>query len=91
MVEHPHVLEQPELVQTLITIVTVVTIAKEVAMLDVLFLATGVKHLPVRKVSHVYTITGFGHIILYFLSYIPNATCMHWYIGGLYIILESTC
>ena len=44
MVGHPHVLEQPVLVQTFTTIVTVVSTEKEVAMLDVFSLATGVKH-----------------------------------------------
>ena len=51
MVEHPHVLEQPVLVQTSTTIVTVVTTEMEVAMLDVFSLATGVKHQLARKVS----------------------------------------
>ena len=41
------------LVLTFITIVTVGTFELEVVMLDVSFLATGLKHLPVRKVSHV--------------------------------------
>ena len=50
MAEHPHALEQPELVQTFTTIVTVVTTEKEVAMLDVFLLVTGVKPLPVGKV-----------------------------------------
>ena len=50
MAEHPHVLEQLELVQTFTTIVTVVTIEKEVAMLDVFLLVTGVKPLPVGEV-----------------------------------------
>ena len=51
MVEHPHALEQPVLVQTFITIVTVDTTEREVAMLDVSLLATGVKHQLARKVS----------------------------------------
>ena len=50
MVEHPHALEQPVLVQDFITIVTAVTIKKEVAMLDVFLLVTGVKSLPVAEV-----------------------------------------
>ena len=53
MVEHPHVLEQPVLVQTFITIVTVVTIEKEVALLLVFYLETGLQgYLLARKVSN---------------------------------------
>ena len=51
MVEYLHVLEQPVLVPNFITIVTVDTIEKEVAMLDVFLMVTGVKHQPVGKVS----------------------------------------
>ena len=52
MVQLPHVLEQPVLVQLFITIVTVVTIKMEVAMLDVFHLETGLqKHQFARKVS----------------------------------------
>ena len=51
MVQYPHVLEQPELVQTFITIVTAVTTEMEIAMLDVFLLATGLTHPLVKKVS----------------------------------------
>ena len=52
MVEHPHALEQLVLVQIFITIATVVTTEKEVALLVVFLLVTGVgKHQLVRKVS----------------------------------------
>ena len=50
MVQHHIALEKPMLVQTFTTIVTVVTIEKEVAMLDVSLLATGLNHQPARKV-----------------------------------------
>ena len=51
MVEHPHVLEQPVLVQTYISFVTVVTIDKEVAMPHAFEWGIGVKYPLVRKVS----------------------------------------
>ena len=55
MVEQHHALEQPVLVWPCITIVTVVTIVLEVAMLDVFLLVTGVgKHPLVTKVSILY-------------------------------------
>ena len=50
MVEHPHVLEQPVIVQTFITIVTVVTILREGATGHVCLLAIGLTHLLARKV-----------------------------------------
>ena len=50
MVEHHIALEQPVLVLTFITIVTVVTIEMEAAMLDVFLLVTGLEPLPVREV-----------------------------------------
>ena len=54
------------LVQDFITIVTVVTTEKEVVMLDVLFLATGVKHQPVRMVRNVlYTVLSKVWNIMY--------------------------
>ena len=74
MVEYPHVLEQPELVQTFITLVTVVTIEKEVAMLDVLFSATGVKHQPVRMVSNVYTVLSK---VLNIIIFFPKFSMLH--------------
>ena len=51
MVQHLIAPGQPGLVQILITIVTVVTIEKVAAMLDVFLLVTGLKRQPARKVS----------------------------------------
>ena len=55
MVQLPHALEQPELVQTFITIATVVTTEMEVAMLGVSHLETGLqKHQLARKVCKLH-------------------------------------
>ena len=69
MVEHPYVLEQPVLVQTFITIATVVTTEKEVAMLDVFLLATGVKHQLARKVSAHFRVENKYDIVTYSKMY----------------------
>ena len=54
MVQHRTALEQPVLAPTFITIVTVVTIEMEVAMLHVFHLETGLqKCQPARKVSFI--------------------------------------
>ena len=52
MVEHPHALEQPVLVQDFITIVTVVTTKKEVAIGHVYLLVIGLMHQLVEMVCY---------------------------------------
>ena len=93
MVEHPHVLEQPVLVQDFITIVTVVTTKKEVSILAVLFLAIGLKHLPVKKVSHVYTVLSqvlnimHNNILCLFPTFVMLPALVHWrFITKIFII-----
>ena len=63
MVEHPHVLEQPVLVQTFITIVTVVTTKKEVVTEHVCLMAIGVMHQLVKGVCGNYILTLLWYFI----------------------------
>ena len=68
MVQHLIALGQPGLVQTLITIVTVATIEKEVAMLDVFLLAIGLNHQPARKVRKSINLLCFQDLIFRMLD-----------------------